>query len=161
MFREKFSSDDFSGPGSDKDERRDIKLESVLNDAKIEHRWITADSWKFDDDYWSVTNECYGGRNYYLFGILAGVRGNGGDFGPISEPRGIPSDVSRSVQVILDDWGSDGHSESYFTLQELLDVDWDKYKKDDWLDEFMDTIESLKKVDPDPNKVRIVFFFDN
>ena len=58
-------------------------------------------------------------------------------------------------------WDSDGHSHSYITLQELLDVNWSDYKKDDWLDDFMVTIENMKLVDPDPSKVRCCFFFDN
>ena len=56
---------------------------------------------------------------------------------------------------------SDGHSHSYFTLEELLNVNWDEYKKEDWLDDFMDTIEGMKSIDNDPSKVRCVFFFDN
>jgi hypothetical protein len=53
-------------------------------------------------------------------------------------------------------WGSDAHSHSYFTLKELLDVNWDNYQT-----EFMETIEKMKTIDDNPNKVRCVFFFDN
>jgi hypothetical protein len=53
-------------------------------------------------------------------------------------------------------WGSDAHSHSYFTLKELLDVNWDNYQT-----EFMKTIEKMKTIDDNPNKVRCVFFFDN
>ena len=49
---------------------------------------------------------------------------------------------------------------SYFTLKELLDVDWSKYETE-YLSEFFETIEKMKKLDSDPEKVRCVFFFDN
>ena len=37
----------------------------------------------------------------------------------ISEPRGVPKDVSEVVKKEIGYWGSDGHSHSYFTLKEL------------------------------------------
>jgi hypothetical protein len=60
----------------------------------------------------------YDWRNYVLFGVLAGVRG---EFPPICEPRGVPSDASEGYKAIVERWRGDGHSHSYFTLQELLD----------------------------------------
>src|SRR5277367_298518 len=56
------------------------------------------------------------GRNYALFGLLAGVRST--IFSPFIEPRGLPEDLSASVQEIWKD--SDGHTPSYLTLPELL-----------------------------------------
>jgi len=75
----------------------------------------------------------YSNRNYVLFSILADVRNGYGFAGydtgnriePIDMPRGLPDDVSDSIQEESDNWGSDGHSHSYFTLQELLDFNWD------------------------------------
>lgn len=55
-------------------------------------------------------------------------------------------------------WDGDAHSHSYFTLEELLEVDWES-KDLKWFEE--DIIEIIKKVDPDPKKVRCCFFFDN
>lgn len=166
FFIERYSSDDYEGP-KDISEERNTKLTSILpNMDSIPARWITDDKWVPDeDDYddgipWTIdrNSRLYRGRNYYLFGVLAGVRGTGPT---ISEPRGVPEDASFAYMNELKRWDGDYHSESYFTLKELLDVDWDKYHKDDWLDEFMETIEKMKKIDPDPTKVRCVFFFDN
>lgn len=71
-----------------------------------------------------TTDEPWQGRNYSLFAFLADVRNNH-ELKPLSQPRGLPKDVSDDVKKESDEWGVDGHSHSYFTLQELLDVDWD------------------------------------
>lgn len=52
-------------------------------------------------------------RNYELFAKMAGVRG----FGP--EPRGIPNDLSKVVQLSYDEWGSDAHSASWLSVDEI------------------------------------------
>jgi hypothetical protein len=85
-------------------------------------------------DKWNKpkTDQPYQGRNYNLFGILADVRNGrgvagcdlGDGFVPIDSPRGIPNDVSDSVQGLFNGWGGDAHSDSYFTLEELLRYDW-------------------------------------
>lgn len=169
--------------------------------------------------------EPYDGRNYELFSFLAGVR-NRFDIIPISEPKGYPDDISKEVKKELeDDWGSDGHSASYLTLEELINADWKRkikhggvvpsevyeylkecgekpkiysqgisgnniiqldeadYKKLSWRDKqgiikyhvymwwedtmkdlagefYTKTLKALKKLG-EPDKVRIVFCFDN
>jgi hypothetical protein len=63
-----------------------------------------------------------GNRDYTLFATLAGVRNNG--ITPLFEGRGFPDDVSKAcVEEIPHD--SDYHSHTWFTVQELLDTDWD------------------------------------
>jgi hypothetical protein len=74
--------------------------------------------------------------------------------------RGIPNDCSSGYSYITKQWEGDAHSHSYFTLKELLDVNWDNYQME-YLSEFMETIEKMKTIDDDSNKVRCVFFFDN
>lgn len=81
-----------------------------------------------------LVNEPYDGRNYNLFAILANVRNGRGFAGVktsdalnyISEPKGYPDDMSEELKK--DDWFSvenvDGHSASYFNLQELESFDW-------------------------------------
>lgn len=77
-------------------------------------------------DYW------YSGRDYRLFAMLANVRNGFGFAGiptgqaiePIDEPRGLPKDVSPDTQSEADYWSADAHSHSYFTVRELLEVDW-------------------------------------
>jgi hypothetical protein len=167
FFVEKFSADkDYEGPKGVQEERN-AKLLEVL-ETESEPRWITADSWEYLDEdegdeyaYWSVVRDkrFYAGRNYYLFTILAGVRGNRDD-DKISEPRGVPDDISDAYREQLRQWEGDAHSKSYFTLKELLDVDWSKYEIE-YIPEFFETIEKMKQLDTDPEKVRCLFFFDN
>jgi len=72
-------------------------------------------------------------RNYDVFSILADVR-NGYGFGgcktgegliPISEPKGLPNDLSVGLlEQIEDDWGF--HSHSWLTLRELQEYDYEQ-----------------------------------
>ena len=57
-----------------------------------------------------------GGRNYYLFAALAGVRGEG------PEPKGLPNDISHLIAKGMDNYGSDGHSHSYDSLDHFEEV---------------------------------------
>lgn len=106
-------------------------VESKSKDGKY---WFKAGK-EFKDSYFDpkkpmsdyneiTTDEPYQGRNYSLFALLADVR-NDHDLTPLSEPKGLPKDVSEEIKEKAEEWGGDGHSHSYFTLQELLDIDWD------------------------------------
>lgn len=161
MYMERWtSSNDYEGP-RDLSEDRDQKLNELLKDVPTKFRWVSADKWERDDDEWSVPYnlEFYGGRNYYLFSILADVR-NGSGVEPINYPKGIPDDASTGYLYICDLWDSDSHSHSYFTLEELLNVDWSEYDSEH-IEDFMETLEKMKKIDEDPLNVRCCFFFDN
>lgn len=74
-------------------------------------------------DFWNVpyTKEPFRGRNYALFALLADVR-NYWDITPIDLPRGVPLDASKGWQTEVDYWGSDLHSMSWFTYDELKAV---------------------------------------
>ncbi len=74
-------------------------------------------------------------RNYLLFAVLANVRNSFGFAGldagdPIAfidDPRGLPEDCSLEWKELVDQWGVDGHSHSYFTVAEIQDWDgWDQ-----------------------------------
>lgn len=56
------------------------------------------------------------GRNYWLFGVLAGVRGSGP---AIRLPRGLPSDLSEAVKGAYDSLGGDAHTPSWLTVEQL------------------------------------------
>jgi hypothetical protein len=96
----------------------------------VPNRWFG----KWEDEPELTREQWYHNRNYSLFAMLANVRNGEGfagtDIGkpvvPISEPRGLPEDVSDEVQKESDGWGVDGHSHSWFTAHELLSVDWNQ-----------------------------------
>ena len=48
----------------------------------------------------------------------------GEGFNPMSNPKGVPYDASEEYASIAEQWDTNGHSHSYFTLRELLDYDW-------------------------------------
>ena len=154
------SSNNYDGP-KDLSEDREQKLSEVLEDVPTKFRWVSADKWELEDGNWHVPYnlEYYGGRNYYLFGILADVR-NGSGVEPINYPKGIPDDASAGYLYICNLWDSDAHSHSYFTLEELLNVHWSEYDSE-YIEDFMETLEKMKEIDNDPLNVRCCFFFDN
>lgn len=61
--------------------------------------------------HWPATD-----RNYELFGALAGVRWGG------PEPRGVPDDASDLALIMIDGWGEDGHSHTWYSLEEALPI---------------------------------------
>lgn len=82
------------------------------------HRWITR-----DDDNLEYTE-----RNYQMFSILAGVRG---DLTPIAPQKGLPKDIVLAPNKYGDDHDCtvDGHwlgehSSSWHTLLDLVNFDW-------------------------------------
>ena len=76
----------------------------------------------------------YIGRNYDLFAVLANVRNGRGfagcktseGFNIISEPRGLPDDVSDEVLAESTDMGCDGHSHSWLDIAEIKAFDFDQ-----------------------------------
>lgn len=120
--------------------------------SEAEKRWMSADVWE-ESDYsihqMDISNHIYSGRNYELFAILANVR-NGDNFKPISEPRGVPKDVSWLVKKAVNGMNGDGHSHSYFTLEELVKFDWEGQYADmeGWVD-FAGFMTFMEKGMPD------------
>jgi hypothetical protein len=103
-------------------------------EAKAGDNWESQDKWVEEDGEKDVdySDRFYTSRNYDLFAILANVRNGHGfagvktgeGFKPISEPRGLPIDVTSDVGNLSERWGVHGHSHSWFTLKELLEYDW-------------------------------------
>jgi hypothetical protein len=85
-------------------------------------KWVNCDHWAINPYFGEDEHEpelevvsLYRDRNYNLFSVLAGVRGDG----EICPPKGLPEDVSSIVKKESDRWDVDGHSHSHFTLAEL------------------------------------------
>ena len=151
------NSNKYDGP-RDLSEDRDNKLNELLGNEPTKYRWVSADKWSYNEGWgtnWA--DQYYDNRNYQLFSILAGVRG---DYSPIVEPRGIPKDASSGYKYMCRGWEGDAHSHSYYTLTELLNVNWEEYD-DCHLDGFLQSLERMKEIDEDTDNVRMCFFFDN
>jgi len=118
--------------------------------------------------------EIYDGRNYDLFGVLADVR-NPPEDGPISEPKGLPDDVSMAVRMLggsqnykvrLDRF--DYSKPSWYTLDELNMEDkiWDHCRKrdggsSDWFYWFNELKEYQNKCRLLDDEIRIIFWFNS
>jgi hypothetical protein len=110
----------------------------LYTEQRIDGKWQSVDVWTKEDGeghmHVAYEHKLYGDRNYSLFAILANVRNGygfagvktGDGFVPISEPRGLPVDVSAQVKTSSDRWDGDGHSHSHLTLREILDADWNQ-----------------------------------
>lgn len=131
-----------------------------------------------------TTEEPFQNGSYALFAWLAGVR-NYGEVTPLAEPRGLP-DVSRRVAEEVEIWEGDGHSYSWFTVAELLAVDYDSTQVNDRRIErngdggvtgtpgegtvmtlrqylgpgYFERLDLLARLGK-PDAVRVVFWFDN
>lgn len=110
---------------------------------------------------WSAHWRCEG-RDYDLFGHLAGVRGSG------PEPNGIPDDVSDLAQMVIESWGDDGHSHCHYLLRDCamhfiarnapeVIVAEERYN---WLASFFG-LEDFTGKDDLLNNTRLIILFDN
>ena len=98
FYVERFSDEPITNGPIDISEQRDQKISSILEENKIEPRWISADKWVLGDDKrWEYIDRFYSGRNYNLFSILAGVRTWEEDVA-ICKPKGIPEDSSYAYK---------------------------------------------------------------
>lgn len=164
-------------------------------EAKQDGRWIEVkplvknpyyekgSTWDFTANEFVPVSEARP-RNYDAFAILGDVR-NGRGFGgwatgdgfkPIAAHRGLPADVSRTVQAESDGWNGDGHSHNWLTLRELVadDAYWNQttiqYGNDatykvhaSWYYSVLipALVEWATSKDLSLDDVRLVFWFDN
>lgn len=97
----------------------------ILRNVHGTETWVNGDFYKRNPDYSHSEGEekyekvsVFRGRDYRVFSILADVRSDGNN--PyISQPKGLPKDVTASVEEEAEFWGLDGHSHSYLNLDEL------------------------------------------
>lgn len=71
--------------------------------------------------YWINSGDPDIGRNYTIYAVLANVR-NYFSKKPapfISEPKGLPKDVTHEMEYLSKEWDVDGHSHSWITLKEM------------------------------------------
>lgn len=102
-------------------------------------------------------------RDYRLFGLLAGVRDP--TIRSLSKPRGKPNPASLTFVKDLKTYGSDAHSTSYLSFEELLGVDWEDTKLNKlgcsfFIQDVLVPMRNLANIHGEDN-VRICFFFDN
>lgn len=122
----------------------------VFNDCTEEYYMLHGFGSKRFEDY----NTSPRSRNYELFGILAGTRSR---TKPICELRDIPIDASMGYKSEVNRWNSDGHTHSYYYLNELLE---NKARLKECTS-FWNYIVWLSKQGIPHEYIRLCFFFDN
>lgn len=124
-------------------------------EKKKKGKWVMAQGLVEDED--GVLNvpypdRRYTGRNYELFGFLAGVRCSNNQF---FEAKGFPNNASKELKDIYEAWDVDAHTPSFLTLAELKEVGWEDMKvKVSGLkqkDELKKLYDTLKTDNPDYN----------
>jgi hypothetical protein len=88
-------------------------------------------------------------RNYYTFGMLAGVRQKIGVV-PIDQPRGLPDDCTWKSKENVGD-----HSFSWLMLEEVIN----HTEVHEWAQEFVDIAKQIREMIP--GEARYVFGFDS
>jgi hypothetical protein len=92
-------------------------------------------------------------RDYYFFGIIAGVRDYEKFPNIEATPRGLPPDVTLEVLQEKSNWSYDAHSMSWLSFDEIFDYEWPQEL--DWVVPFFRELEEVGL------EQRLVFFFDN
>jgi len=103
-------------------------------------------------------------RNYTLFALLADVRNNCNHeklLIPISEPKGLPKDLSWRVRDAYQKWEDDTHSCTYLSLAEI-----GKTYLRAWTDDTVDNYTKnqlliLEHTMSRMNNPRLILWFDN
>jgi len=93
------------------------------------------------------------GRDYELFGLLAGIRGI--EFDPINDPRGAPTDESADSELYFADGG--WHTRSFLYADEILSRTNRKEKSQ--LKRILAVLRKYKG--QSPARMRVVFGFDS
>ena len=152
----------------------DIHVHYEILDAADTNEWMEVTRMLHLKHY-AYEDSWYTGRNYPLFGLLAGVRSG---IEPIAEPRGLPANVSSTVKVKKGEWE---HSASYYTLTEIREALRQHYISGGTMEEdesvnaawsgldricaqmfdISYTVPALEKHKEWMDQIRIVFWFDS
>lgn len=128
------------------------------------HMCLEVRDWEDAPNPWKAAileDGCWDWRNYDLFSWLANVRNYDEErITPISEPRGLPPDVSPEVKRVFDDWAADNHSHSWLLLSEILASSPPKHCQA--FIEWLAAIRHFSRLGyTKPEHIRLVFAFDN
>lgn len=133
-------------------------------------KWISVDKW-IESTYSpgefevNIHDQWYIDRCYWLFARLAGVR-NYDEIDPVFPARGMPEDASLPVWNACHEWGCDGHSHSWLTIEEMekIDLSYKSAMAPYGLRGYLNLRDRMQKLlwqKKYIRDIRIVFWFDN
>ena len=125
---------------------------SIHVEKRVKGKWENIDYHKFVGDGFEIA-PIYDGRNYPMFGALAGIGGHK----PIDYPRGMPGDATELTRLENRHMAEYNHTHSYYSLAELIIA---KRK------ELKPLVKRLKirmqdEMIDKPEDIRVVFWFDS
>jgi hypothetical protein len=132
--------------------------------------WVSIDKWTQEPDFylykedtnivlWKVCQEdrMYDIGNRTLFAVLCNYE-NRNDIKYISEPKGLPKEVSHIVREYHDYCLPDVYNSSWLLLSELLEYPWNDCNLSDsiFVKEFLNKLQKIDK----PENIRIIFWIN-
>lgn len=150
----------------------------TYKEFKINGEWVTGDTWREYYGFSEPVEEIYDGRNYHLFGLLAGVRAYRYAYDPIHpvlEPKGLPDDICKEVKQANKERDEDWHSHSWLTISEIKALPWFKWTvwreyhdSEGYFNGHLDFIRRILAFEKEAqqrglsgDEARMVFWFDN
>ena len=131
------------------------------------------------NDEWLHYNQPRTSRFYALFAKMAGVRNYDDAETPISPPKGLPSDATKTTLYdYTERWAGDAHSESWLAIDEITQLEewWKEHREEISLHRgsyfedyfgylFGNPFSGLRRYPAEAPKgltdARFVFWFDN
>lgn len=107
---------------------------------------------ELNEPQWEFVCELEIGRNYNLFGVLAGVRH---ETKPIKPVAGFPKDLTSTIKELEEQWGPDWHSKTFYVIRELKTSQWEANKALNDFPHFQGLVLAL------PQDFRLIIAFDN
>lgn len=101
-----------------------------------------------DGSWVTVVKNAADGRNYTLFGLLAGVRGHDD---PVKPLRGLPPEI-KEIE------GAE-HSFTWYTLHELMLYGYVEFN--DFVSEIMEALEEAGETELEYKNIRVIVGFDS
>lgn len=112
---------------------------------------------KNDEYILCVAEDVFFGRNYILFGLMAGVRGTKTLF----EPKGLPENISSTVSKKNKEWGVDAHSHSWLSIEELWKIK-EEYETENERYPYLDAILAMMvELETENDIPRLILWFDS
>lgn len=121
----------------------------IATEKRVDDKWVMVTR-----AFWNTAART---RNYHRFAALAGVRGDG------PPPRGLPDDISDSTRLFRDEWGDDGHSDSWLPLHDAarLWLETERGEVNDFMRKWPESHYFDVELESYPGVYRVVFWFDN
>lgn len=130
----------------------------LVVEKQVDGEWIAFNTMNFSNSVDGTFNfPAARERNYKRFAAIAGVRGDG------PKPKGLPEDISDTTKHLVDYWGPDGHSHTWLSLQEAVNIflETETAELESLAIEYPESFYFDVFDDEEPGEYRLIIWFDN